>query len=87
VFSAAPGNQRGTKKHHDTIKSMMTASSHVFSSTCLPPAGGRIRSQGNYCLPPAGVLHSQNKVINAPPAAAHKGGGWVYEAYEVKNKS
>jgi hypothetical protein len=31
---------------------------------CLPPAGGRIRSQGNYyCLPPAGVLHSQNKVI------------------------
>ncbi len=21
---------------------------------CLPPAGGRIRSQGNYCLPPAG---------------------------------
>ena len=33
----------------------------------LPPAGGRIRSQGNYyCLPPAGVLHSQNKVINAP---------------------
>ena len=30
---------------------------------CLPPAGGRIRSQGNYyCLPPAGVLHSQNKV-------------------------
>jgi hypothetical protein len=31
---------------------------------CLPPAGGRIRSQGNYCLPPAWVLHSQNKVIN-----------------------
>jgi len=30
---------------------------------CLPPAGGRIRSQGNYCLPPAGVLHSQTKVI------------------------
>ena len=43
---------------------------------CLPPAGGRIRSQGNYyCLPPAGVLHSQNKVINAPPTASHKGGG------------
>ena len=38
---------------------------------CLPPAGGRIRSQGNYyCLPPAGVLHSQNKVINAPPTAS-----------------
>jgi hypothetical protein len=31
---------------------------------CLPQAGGRIRSQGNYyCLPQAGVLHSQNKVI------------------------
>jgi hypothetical protein len=31
---------------------------------CLPPAGGRIHSQGNYyCLPPVGVLHSQNKVI------------------------
>ena len=28
-----------------------------------------------YCLPPAGVLHSQNKVINAPPTASHKGGG------------
>ena len=42
---------------------------------CLPSAGGRIRSQGNYCLPPAGVLHSQNKVINAPPTASHKGGG------------
>jgi hypothetical protein len=42
---------------------------------CLPPAGGRIRSQGNYyCLPPAGILHSQNKVINAPPTASHKGG-------------
>ena len=23
-----------------------------------------------YCLPPAGVLHSQNKVINAPPTAS-----------------
>jgi hypothetical protein len=30
---------------------------------CLPEAGGRIRSQGNYCLSPAGVLHSQNKVL------------------------
>ncbi len=42
------------------------------------PASGRgfaFAKQGNYCLPPAGVLHSQNKVINAPPAAAHKGGG------------
>jgi hypothetical protein len=39
---------------------------------CLPPEGGRIRSQGNYCLPPAGVLHSQNKVINAGLAD-----GWV----------
>jgi hypothetical protein len=49
----------------------------------LPAAGGRIRSQGNHCLPPAGGLHSQNKVINAPPTASHKGGakvwadGWV----------
>ena len=45
---------------------------------CLPPAGGRIRSQGNDCLgllPAAGVLHSKNKAINAPPAASHKGGG------------
>jgi hypothetical protein len=30
----------------------------------------RIRSQGNYCRPPAGVLHSQNKVMNAPPTAS-----------------
>jgi hypothetical protein len=30
---------------------------------CLPPAGGRIRSQGNYCLPPAGVLHSQKEGV------------------------
>jgi hypothetical protein len=46
---------------------------------CLPPAGGRIRSQGNYCLPPAGVLQSQNKVINAPPygVAQGRGGGMV----------
>ena len=30
------------------------------------PASGRgfaFAKQGNYCLPPAGVLHSQNKVI------------------------
>ena len=51
---------------------------------CLPPAGGRIRSQGNK---------------KEPPTASHKGGGGgvglrngrrdgreVYEAYEVKNK-
>ena len=51
---------------------------------CLPPAGGRIRSQGNK---------------NEPPTASHQGGGGgvglrngrrdgreVYEAYEVKNK-
>ena len=37
---------------------------------CLPPAGGRIRPQGNYyCLPPAGVLHSQNKVIKCAVGA------------------
>jgi hypothetical protein len=56
---------------------------------CLPPAGGRIRSQGNYCLPPAGVLHSQNKVINAPPTASHKGGGrgmggWVGGEMDIR---
>ena len=47
---------------------------------CLPPAGGRIRSQGNYyCLPPAGVLHSQNKVIKcAAYGVAQGGGGWRY---------
>ena len=28
-----------------------------------------------YCLPPAGVLHSQNMEINAPPTASHKEGG------------
>ena len=45
---------------------------------CLAPAGGRIRSQGTYCLPPAGVLHSQNKVINVSPTTSHKGGGQRY---------
>ena len=49
---------------------------------CLPPAGGRIRSQGNYCLPPAGVLHSQNKVIKCAAYGVAQGGsggmgGWV----------
>jgi len=34
-------------------------------------------SQGNFCLPPAGVLHSQNKVINAPPTASHRAEGWA----------
>jgi hypothetical protein len=43
---------------------------------CLPPAGGRIRSQGNnYCLPPAGVLHSQNKVIKGAAYGVAQGGG------------
>ena len=38
--------------------------------------GFAFAKQGNYCLPLAGVLHSQNKVINAPapPTASHKGG-------------
>jgi hypothetical protein len=31
VFSAAPGNLRGTKKHHDTTRGMMATSSQVFS--------------------------------------------------------
>jgi len=46
---------------------------------CLPPAGGRIRSQGNYyCLPPAGVLHSQNKVIKCAAYGVAQGRGWRY---------
>ena len=32
--------------------------------------GQRDGCQYMYCLPPAGVLHSQNKVINAPPTAS-----------------
>ncbi len=39
-----------------------------------------------YCLPPAGVLHSQNKVIKCAAYGVAQGRGWVYEAYEVKNK-
>jgi hypothetical protein len=37
---------------------------------CLPPAGGRIRSQGNYyCLPPAGGrIRSQGNYYCLPPA-------------------
>ena len=31
-----------------------------------------------YCLPPAGVLHSQNTVINVSPTTSHKGGGQRY---------
>ena len=43
---------------------------------CLPPAGGRIRSQGNYyCLPPAGVLYSQNKVIKCAAYGVAQGRG------------
>jgi hypothetical protein len=45
---------------------------------CLPPAGGRIRSQGNYCLPPAGVLHSQNKVIKCAAYGVAQGRGLRY---------
>jgi hypothetical protein len=52
-----------------------------FIKELNPPASGRgfaFAKQGNYCLPPAGVLHSQNKVINAPPTASHKGGTKVW---------
>jgi hypothetical protein len=42
---------------------------------CLPPAGGRIRSQGNYCLPPAGVLHLQNKVTKCAAYGVAQGRG------------
>jgi hypothetical protein len=46
---------------------------------CLPPAGGLIRSQGNYyCLPPAGVLHSQNKVIKCAAYGVAQARGWRY---------
>jgi hypothetical protein len=41
---------------------------------CLSPAGGRIRSQGNYyCLPPAGGRIRSQGNKNAPPTASHKG--------------
>jgi hypothetical protein len=33
---------------------------------CGGMGGRRDGCQYMYCLPPAGVLHSQNKVINAP---------------------
>jgi 2-methylaconitate cis-trans-isomerase PrpF len=46
VLSAAPSQPKGEKKHHDTIRDMMAASSHVLSSgtsaaslsesSCLP---------------------------------------------------
>ncbi len=39
---------------------------------------GRIRSQGNYCLPPAGVLHSQNKVTKCAAYGVAQGRGWRY---------
>ena len=48
----------------------------------LPPAGGRIRSQGNYCLPPAGVLHSQNKVIKFTAYGVAQGRGKGMEEEE-----
>jgi hypothetical protein len=54
-------------------------------------AGGCIRSQGNYyCLPPAGVLHSQNKVIKcAAYGVAQARGlryGWVGGFAKVDNR-
>ena len=45
---------------------------------CIPPAGGRIRSQGNYCLPQAGVWHSQNKVIKCAAYGVAQGREWRY---------
>jgi hypothetical protein len=32
VLSAAPGQPKGKKKHHDIIRDMIAASSHVLSS-------------------------------------------------------
>ena len=46
-----------------------------ISLATLPRYGRRGGCLYMYCLPPAGVLHSQNKVINAPPTASHKGEG------------
>ena len=43
------------------------------------PASGRgfaFAKQGDYCLPPAGVLHSQNKVIKCAVGAIMN--GWRY---------
>ncbi len=37
-----------------------------ISLATLPRYGRRVGCLYMYCLPPAGVLHSQNKVINAP---------------------
>ena len=38
-----------------------------------------IRSQGNYyCLPPAGVLHSQNKIIKCAAYGVAQRRGWRY---------
>ena len=46
---------------------------------CLPPADGRICSQGNYyCLPPAGVFHSQNKVKKCAAYGVAQGRGRRY---------
>jgi hypothetical protein len=45
---------------------------------CLPLADGRIRSQGNYCLPAAGVWHSQNKVVKCAAYGVAQGRGWRY---------
>jgi len=64
---------------------MLPAFTNTWHTECsgagrgVPPAGGRIRSQGNYCLPPAGILHSQNKVIKcaAYGVAQARGGGMV----------
>jgi hypothetical protein len=44
----------------------------VFRACASHRVGGGMDTN-IYCLPPAGALHSQNKVINAP--AAHNGGG------------
>jgi hypothetical protein len=34
--------------------------------------------QGYYCLPPAGVLHSQNKVIKCAAYGVAQARGWRY---------
>ena len=52
------------------------------------PASGRgfaFAKQGDYCLPPAGVLHSQNKVIKCAAYGVTIMNGWVGGFAKVDN--
>jgi len=53
------------------------------------PASGRgfaFAKQGDYCLPPAGVLHSQNKVIKCAAYGVTIMNGWVGGFAKVDNR-